>query len=371
MCWISISLILFLSIRAEVAEKVDQNQNLKCVLRIVFFPNDLNYVPIFKRDKQTFNYLYSQCVSDFLHNEQILQIHATLEISIRLVSLRVQHLYLMLCSKHLARSLNALDQASSNEKASRDSVDLAASGQSAVGDSNANSNPNGNSNSLNGNSNTNQNSNSNSNSNSSNNSKPNKLFKSSTSFLFSGLRSSKTAPTNKASSAKAKSTAPRLNAEQSFKDANKCVNKVIKEYNLDDFLPKFIGDSIKQEELMKMLKYYFKKNQTDLLPEIVERFARQLYEPPTTGKGVDCNDNNIGLKANESTANSATKSPEEKSVSLKDVPINEDLIKFAFLALMSEIRCFGNVQFPTRAIALKYRDNEACDFDKKELFKCT
>lgn len=351
-----------------MAEKVDQNQNLKCVLRIVYFPNDLNYVPIFKRDKQTFNYLYSQCVSDFLHNEQILQIHATLEISIRLVSLRVQHLYLMLCSKHLARSLNAVDQTPAVEKAARDTADLAASShnQSAAGDSNANNNSNANSNNS-----------------SNNSSKPttNKLFKSSTSFLFAGLRSSKTAQTSKAASTKStKSPALRLNAEQAFKDANKCVNKVTKEYGLDDFLPKFIGDSIKHEELMKMLKYYFKKNQTDLLPEIVERFAKQLYDgqqspnaSSTAGKGVDCNDNNIGLKAANEPPNSTIfkAPPEEKSVSLKDVPINEDLIKLSFLALMSEIRSFGNVQFPTRAIALKYRDNEACDFDKKELYKCT
>ena len=338
-----------------MAEKLDQNQNLKCVLRIVYYPTDLNYVPLFKRDPQAFDYLYAQCVADFLHNEQILQIHATLEISIRLVSLRVQHLYLMLCSKHLARA--AVDPAP--EITARESSDSLTGNQQ-----NAETNGNANSSSTTGHSN--------------NQPKPstNKLFKNSTSFLFAGLRSSKTTPAAKASSAKnAKSAALRLNAEQAFKDANKCVNKVTKEYGLDDFLPRFISDSIKHEELMKMLKYYFKKNQTDLLPEIVERFARQLYdgkERPCDGspsKRVDCNDNNIGLKA-ASEANAACK-PEERPINLKDVPINEDLVKLSFLALMSEIRSFGNVQFPTRAIALKYRDNDACDFDKKELYKCT
>ena len=349
-----LNLILNLPIFAEVAEKLDQNQNLKCVLRIVYYPHDLNYVPLFKRDPPTFDYLYAQCVSDFLHNEQILQIHATLEISIRLVSLRVQHLYLMLCSKHQARSANAVESVPSVEKA--DSSDQTTSQI----DMNSNENNNNLNNPSNGQSNS---------SNSQSKPSTNKLFKNSTSFLFSGLRSSKTAPASKSSASKstkvnAKSTALRLNAEQAFKDANKCVTKVSKEYGLDDFLPKFISDSIKHEELMKMLKYYFKKNQTDLLPEIVERFARQLYDG---SKRVDCNDNNIGLKATSETASIFKTQPE---ISLKDVPINEDLIKLSFLALMSEIRSFGNVQFPTRAIALKYRDNDACDFDKKELYKC-
>ena len=333
----------------EIAYKV-QAYNLICVFRFVYLPNSLDYSSVFLSDKSAFNYLYSQCVSDFLINDQLLYVHASLEINIRLVSLHMQQLYLMSSFSSTSTTIAHHHSNNTNNTSYNDSTSPELNQTSnATTMKSANSN----------------------------------FIKSSASFLLSGLRSS--SKLNKMHN---------LNAEQAMKDAHKCVDKITKVYGLEEIVPQFIRDSIKNEALIKMLKYYFKTNQTELLPLLAQHFATILNaissnddDKKESAKQVDLNSNNIIKNSNESTKATATtpnhlfnspsnldlinlKNVDKKSINLKRTRVNEDLIKLSFLTLINEVKFYGCILFPVRETSLDYREINGHQFNQDELFKC-
>ena len=309
------------------------------VFRFAFLPIQLDFFSLYLEDKASFDYLYCQSLADLLTDSVFIQINA--QIALRLLCLRVEQLYLMVNCSSNDNSNQQPTSKSSNDSKSNSSgflkkpTNFFSSVRSSVTNSSSNS--------ANNNNNTNS-------------------------------RSSITASCESTTNNGITTTNQQhydVSADQAASNSKKWIKQMESAYGLEAFVPLVLIKKLKKKQIINMFSEVFKENHSQLIPLVAQQFTKfindhqQQFNQNNEMNSIN-NRNSIvpatysvqSLLANASTTN-------KKSVDLKKIRINEDLIKLCFLVLFSEVQWFGVHTFSLRNSINDFRVTEVLNgFDK-------